>query len=633
MKNYEEIVSAIDHLGIGYGIFQDFKGKKGIFRAINNALAQKLGYSPHEIINKKSFLEFLAPESLELVKTRYEARIRGEDIPSHYEMYIINKAGKRIVLEAYIQRIIYDGSPATMGFYIDITQRKLLEEEMQSNLRTQKELITALNYAPEAIIITDPKGVVRYVNPAFTTITGYTFGEIVGKKISILKSDEYPIGFYRKMRAVITAGKKWEGKLTGKRKDGSLYKTSLVIAPVFDESGRISAYIGIMRDVTKEEKFNEQMFHTQKMDAMGLLASGIAHDFNNILGGILGYVELLKVKTKDEEVKKILSSIEKAGDRAKELIDKLLFFSRKNKGEKESVDVNIHVKNVIDIISRTMPKNVKIELDLDEESPLYIKGNATQMEQVIMNICINAFQAMEKEGGELTVQTKKFFPDDEFLSSHYGFENREYVLLSISDTGCGMDEETKKRIFDPFFSTKKNGTGLGLSTAYAIVESFGGRIVVYSEKGKGTTFNIYLPREKYSSERESMGSEEIKRGKGTILVIDDERIIREMLKDVLDTLGYNPLFAKDGKEGIEKFKESSKTIDLVMIDMNMPECDGKTVLKKIREEKPHVKAILISGFGLNGMLKEITQEGLTGFLHKPFTLGELSGVLDKLLNN
>ncbi len=633
MENCEEIVSAINHLGIGFAIFQDFEGKKGVFRAINNALSQKLGYSPDEIIDKKSFIEFLVPESLELVKARYEARIRGEDAPSHYEMYVTNKAGERVVLEAYIQRITYAGNPATMGFYIDITQKKILEEEMRINLETQKEFVTALNYTPEAIIITDSKGTVRYINPAFTTITGYTLGELIGKKVFILKSDEYPIEFYEEIRSTITSGKRWEGKLTGKRKDGSLYKASLVIAPVFDEKGRISTYIGVMRDITREEKFNEQMFHTQKMDAIGLLASGIAHDFNNILGGILGYVELLNVKTKDEEVKKILSSIEKAGDRAKKLIDKLLFFSRKNIKEKKSLDINLHVRNVIDILSRTMPKNVKIELDLDEKGSLIVRGDDTQIEQVIMNICINAFQAMEDKGGELIIKTTRFFPDDEFLTYHYGFKEREYVLLSISDTGCGMDEETKKRIFDPFFSTKKEGTGLGLSTAYAIVEGLEGKILVYSEKGEGTTFNIYLPSETYTSREENENLVEIKRGKGTILVIDDEKIIREMLKDVLETLGYEPLFARDGKDGIEKFEEFSEEIDLVIIDMNMPEYNGETVLKKIREKKPDIKAIFISGFGLNGMLKEITQEGIAEFLHKPFTLGELSEVLDKLLNN
>ncbi len=633
MKNYEEIVSAIDHLGIGYAIFQDFKGKRGVFRAINNALAQKLGYSPDEIIDKKSFVEVLAPESLELVKTRYEARIKGDIVPSHYEFSALNKNKEKIIFEAYIQRIIYEGSPATMGFYIDITQKKILEEEMRANLETQKELITALNYAPEAVVITDLKGIIRYINPAFTSITGYAFGEVIGKKTSILKSEEYPTEFYRKIGTTIASGEKWEGKLSIKRKNGTLFKSSLVIAPVFNEKGRITSYIGIMRDITKEEKFIEQMFHAQKMDAVGLLASGIAHDFNNILGGILGYIELLGIRYKDDEyTQKILSSIEKAGDRAKKLIDKLLFFSRKNIKEKESLDINLHVRNVIDILSRTMPKNVKIELDLDENTPLFIKGDATQIEQVIMNVCINAFQAMEDKGGELTIKTSRFFPDGEFLASHYGFKEREYVLLSISDTGCGIDEETKKKIFDPFFSTKKHGTGLGLSTTYAIVEGLEGKIVVYSEKGEGTTFNIYLPSERYITKEENKNPVEIKRGKGTILVIDDEKIIREMLKDVLETLGYKPIFAKDGKDGIEKFGEFSEEIDLVMIDMNMPECNGRTVLEKIRGKRPDIKAILISGFGLNGMLKEITQEGFTEFLHKPFTLGELSEVLDKLLN-
>ena len=634
MESYENIANAMNHLGIGHAIFQDYEGKKGVFRYVNKALARKLDYSPEELINKKSFVEVLTPESLEVVRQRYEARLRGENVPSHYEISAITKNGDRVVFEAYIQFVLYEGKPATMGFYIDITQRKLMEEEIRSNLQTQRELITALNYAPEVILITDSRGVIRYVNPAFEKVTGYTFHEVVGKKPSILKSGEHDEKFYKEFWRTISSGKKWEGRFINKRKDGTLYIDRTVVAPVFNEIGNIVSYISIKRDITQEEKFREQILQAQKMDALGAMAGGVAHDFNNILGGILGYVEVLRIKYKDDSyIQNTLRAIEKAGDKAKDLIDKLLSFSRKEKDAQKVIDINVLIKDVIDMLSRTMPKNIEIDTDLDESTPLYVKANPTQIEQVLMNICINAFQAMKDKGGELFISTRNFFPDEDFLSSHYGFTQKEYVLISISDTGCGMDDETKKRIFEPFFTTKEEGTGLGLFVSYSIIENHGGKIFVYSEEGEGTTFNIYLPIEKNADASESSRKEDVVEGKGTILVIDDEVIIREMLSDALDILGYDSIFAKDGQEGIEKFKENADNIDLVVIDMNMPGLTGKEVIKAIRDIKPDVKAILVSGFGLNGMLKDIIQGGFGAFLHKPFTLGEFSEALKKLLSN
>ncbi len=634
MESYENIINAMNHLGIGHAIFQDYEGRKGVFRYVNEALARKLGYSPEELIDKKSFVELLTPESLELVRQRYEARIRGENVPSHYEISAITKNGERVVFESYIQFVLYKERPATMGFYIDITQRKLMEEEIKSNLQTQKELITALNRAPEVILITDSRGIIRYVNPAFEEVTGYAFHEVVGKKPNILKSGKHDKEFYKNFWMTVSSGKRWEGRFINKKKDGTLYIDHTVVAPVFNEIGDIVSYISIKRDITQEERFREQILQAQKMDALGAMASGVAHDFNNILGGILGYIEVLKIRYKDDSyMQNILLAIEKAGDRAKDLIDKLLVFSRKKESVQKIININLLIKDVVEMFSRTMPKNIEIKVDLDEKAPINIMANPTQIEQVLINIGINAFQAMKDEGGEIFISTKRFFPDEDFLSSHYGFTQKEYVLISISDTGCGMDDEIKKRIFEPFFTTKKNGTGLGLSISYNIIENHGGKIFVYSEKGEGTTFNIYLPIEKDVDASENTRDEDVVEGKGTILVVDDEAIIREMLGDALDILGYNSIFAKDGQEGLEKFKENIDDIDLVIIDMNMPGLTGKEVIKAIRDIKPDIRTILISGFGLNGMLKDLVREDLSTFLHKPFTLGEFSETLKRLLSN
>ncbi len=636
METYNEFIKAIENLEIGYAIFQDFAGKRGVFRVITTALAKKLGFLPEEIIDKKSFTEFLPPDVVKLVEKRYEDRLKGENPPSHYEIPVISKDGARMFFDAYIQPISYEGKPATLGFYLDITPRKLMEEEIKANLRTQRELITAINHAPEVIFITDIEGTIKYVNPVFTEVTGYTQEEVIGKKASILKSGKHSKEFYKELWETLLSGKIWQGEFINKRKDGSTYIDESIIAPVFDETGKIISFIAIKRDVTQEKKFQEQIIQSQKMEALGLLASGVAHDFNNILGGILGYTDILKLRYKDDKyLNNILDKMEQAGKKAADLIDKLLTISRtkEEKGDSiEIIDVNKHIKDVIELLSRTMPKNVETRLYLDESKPITIEANPVQIEQVIMNICINGYQAMKEKGGELTIETKRFFPDEEFLFSHYGLLEREYIQISISDTGHGIDKKDIDKIFDPFFTTKKKGggTGLGLSTAYNIITSYNGIITVYSEKGKGTTFNIYLPF-KEGVEIQDAEKGKLLRGKGKILIIDDEDIVRDMLMDVLEELGYNYIIGKDGKDGVEVFKKHYEEIDLVMIDMNMPGYTGEEVLKIIREIKPSVKVILTSGFGLNGMLKGLLEDGNSAFLHKPFSLGELSETLSRLL--
>ena len=549
MKYCEMIMQAVENLGIGYAIFQDTDKIEGAVLDINNALAKIVGYQREELIGKKSFTEFLTENSLKLVYERYRKRLRGEDVPSHYTIEIKTRYGKIRILDAYIQLVEYNGKPATLGIYIDNTEREELRKSTEATLRMQRKLIAAINYAPDAIIITDIDGTIRYVNPAFTKITGYFPSEVIGKNPRILKSGKHDKTFYKKLWNTLKAGKIWEGNFINKRKNGELYTENAVIAPVFDEKGKIAAYISIKRDITLQKKLEEQVIQSQKMDAIGLLASGVAHDFNNILGGIIGYIELLRIKyANDEYLLSVLDSMEKAGERATTLIDKLLTFSKSKDVKKEPLNINEHIRNVIDIISRSMPKNIKINLSLSPDIPI-INANPTQIEQVIMNICINAFQAIGDKGGEVDIATERFFPDDEFLSYHYGFKKAEYILISISDTGPGMSDEVKKKIFEPFFTTKENGTGLGLSTVYNIVESHGGKIILYTMEGEGTTFNIYLPVLKEGMEIELGERKIVKKGRGKILVIDDEEIVREMMKDVLEELGYTPLFAKKWKRG------------------------------------------------------------------------------------
>ena len=489
-----------------------------------------------------------------------------------------------------------------------------------SETRDLERFKQIIESAFDVIVVTDPEGNITYVNHAFQEITGYHPGDVIGENPRILKSGLHDDSFYRELWETITSGRPWKGEFINKKKDGELYNASAVIFPLFDEAGKVQNYISIQRDITEEKKLYEQLLRAQKMEAIGTLAGGIAHDFNNILSAILGYSEILMDKIPDDEkLKKAVDIIGKSARRGASLAGKILSVTRKEKLELKVVELNRIVEETLELLRRSIPRDIEIRVSLEKDLPP-VKVDPVQIQQVVMNLAINARDAMPN-GGVLAIETSSVGREN---GAANGIQDKNgFLKLSISDTGKGISRDMQSKIFDPFFTTKEQGkgTGLGLYIVHSVVTNHGGYINLYSEPDRGTRFNIYLPAYKGEIEEDPVPSIEELKGDGTVLVIDDEEDLRELVKDFLEPLGYRVLLASDGKEGLKVFRKMRERIDLVILDMIMPGMNGAEVFQQMRSLVPGVKVLLCSGYSHEGLagIKELIQGGAAGFIQKPFS--------------
>lgn len=379
------------------------------------------------------------------------------------------------------------------------------------------------------------------------------------------------------------------------------------------------------------EKLREQLYQTRKMEAIGQLAGGIAHDFNNLLGGIIGGAELLNLEPLSENGRQMLDLILNAAERAADLTDKLLAFSRKRVHSRSTVDCFQIINETVDLLKHTIDRNISIAIESCTDVST-ITGDPSQLQNSLMNIGINAAQAMP-DGGVLKFKLDSITLDNEYCAvSPFALKPGLFVDIAISDTGCGMTPDIMSHIFEPFFTTKEQGkgTGLGLSAVYGTVQDHGGAITVHSEVGVGTVFHLYLPT---SSElpQEVMTEKNCPTGAGTILVIDDDELIRCTASALLQSLGYAVMLAENGVEGVEKFKHMQSSIDLVILDMIMPELGGKEAFIKLREINPGIPVVIASGFSNPEEMQSLKEKGVFSFLPKPFKKIELAEIVDNAL--
>ncbi|MGC8652563.1 MAG: PAS domain S-box protein [Candidatus Kryptoniota bacterium] len=502
---------------------------------------------------------------------------------------------------------------------------RFAQSEARLKLEEEKQrLLLAFDQLVESVVVTDPNGIIEYVNRGFSMITGYTAQEVLGKTPRILKSGKMSDEFYKNLWKTITDGRAFRGRFVNQKRDGTHYIEDKTIAPVIDAEGKISHYIAVGYDATAQVSLEEQLTQAQKLESIGLLAGGIAHDFNNIIGAILGYASFMKSKIPpDDKFYKYLDTIERSATRAAELTAQLLAFARGGKYNVTPVSMNKVINDTINIIRSTFDKSITIEKHLTEDLPS-IEGDIGQMQQVIMNICVNARDAMPA-GGELSIETSVAHITKDYTDKHIDAKEGEYVVITISDTGLGMDKDTMHRIFEPFFTTKEKGkgTGLGLSMVYGIVKNHGGFIRVYSEPGAGTTFRVYLPASEKEVTEEQSEKRLVRGGSETILVVDDEEPIRNLACDILESAGYRVLTAEDGERAIEIFRQKKDIINLVILDMIMPKMNGGETFNELKKIKQDIKAILSSGYSQNGKAREIIESGVSGFLQKPYQVDKL----------
>ncbi|RLB82714.1 MAG: hypothetical protein DRH17_04950 [Deltaproteobacteria bacterium] len=405
-------------------------------------------------------------------------------------------------------------------------------------------------------------------------------------------------------------------------------------SPILDHEGTLSGYTHTLKDITQSKRLEAQLLQAQKMESIGTLAGGVAHDFNNLLMGIQGYASLiLKDLDSTHPHYQWLRRIENHVKSGAGLTRQLLGFARGGKCEVKPTDINEIVKKSSSMFGRTK-KEITIR-EKYEQDVWTVEVDQGQIEQVLLNLYVNAWHAMPG-GGDLYLETSNVTLDENYTKP-YNVRHGRYVKISITDTGIGMDEATRRRIFDPFFSTKEmgRGTGLGLASAYGIIKNHGGIINVYSKKEHGSTFNIYLPAAEttVNSERSMAREEEIKRGSETILLVDDEQNILDVGKELLRELGYKVLVASGGEEALDIYKANKDRIDMVILDMIMPGMGGGEVYDRMKEIKPEIKALLSSGYSINGEASEILESGCDGFIQKPFDIKQLSQMVRKVLDD
>jgi two-component system cell cycle sensor histidine kinase/response regulator CckA len=499
----------------------------------------------------------------------------------------------------------------------DITERKLAEERI-------REQISLLDKAQDAIFVCDLDYKILYWNKGAAKIYGFSDEEIIG-------SDLFDVTYggnrehEQRARASLEVKGEWKAEVPKIKKDGTPIIVEARWTLVEDDQGRPDKILISNTDITEQKRAEEHLLRAQRMESIGTLAGGIAHDLNNILAPILMSVEMLQMKTADAETNRWLSMIRENADRGSELIKQVLTFARGMQGERIPVQLKHTLKDLISVLKETLSKSINIKFDIANDM-WTVMADPTQVHQVLMNICINARDAMPN-GGTLSIGAKNITLDENYARMDADVRPGRFGLVTIADTGTGMTPRVKERIFDPFFTTKDvgKGTGLGLSTSLTIVKSHGGFMNVYSEPGQGTRFSIYFPAEESEqSSDDAKGLSTLPRGNGELmLVVDDEQNIRDVMTATLETFGYNAITASDGTDGLAKFAQRSKEISLVITDMAMPFMDGAAMIRALRRIDPDLNIIGMSGLLNADQTAELQSLNVESFLTKPFTAESL----------
>lgn len=502
---------------------------------------------------------------------------------------------------------------------------RTIKDKEEKIVESDRRIRSLFERVEHAIFRLDKDGSVIETNSKFKEM----FGEVAGL-CDILIGEKNAPDCLRK--ALAEKGLHLEDMAIGKKGDEIIISLSLY--PETDSSGNITGFDGYLINITEKKRMEERLIRAQKMEAVGTLAGGMAHDFNNLLTAILGYAEIILSMTQEgDPFHKPATIIHDAAKRGADFGKKILTISRKEKMETKSVDINEIVKNSLELLRRSIPKNIEIVTNLKEGIP-HTKADPSQLQQVIINLAVNARDAMP-DGGRLLIETATVGIENGTPGNIHAGKSG-FIKLSVSDTGAGIDRVTQRKIFDPFFTTKEigKGTGLGLYIVHSIINNHGGYINLYSEALKGTQFNIYLPVTKETDIEEVPQDTRDITGSGLILVIDDEPDVRELCRDMLEPLGYTVLLAESGSVGINIFRQMQDKIAVVIMDMIMPKMGGTEVFRALKTIAPGVKVLLCSGYSQNGFagIDELLKQGAIGSIQKPFSRREIATAIKKALS-
>lgn len=509
----------------------------------------------------------------------------------------------------------------------NIIERKHAEAE-------RARLATALEQSAEAVVITDVQGTINFVNPAFERITGYTASEAIGQNPRMLKSGRVTNEVYASMWNTLGRGEVWTGHITNRRKDGRLYEAEQVISPIKSASGEITGYLAVSQDVTRAMELEQALRQSQKMESIGRLAGGIAHDFNNLLTGILGFARLVNdILGPGHECRPDMEEIIKSGERAARLTRQLLAFGHKQVIQMRPLDINGIVGRIDELLRHSL--GADIELVTEEAASLpSIEADPGMIEQILMNLAVNARDAMPR-GGKLYIRTSFEHVDAARIAGKPGLSPGPYVCLTVRDTGAGMKDYVKQHAFEPFFTTKdkEQGRGLGLSTVYGIVKHCRGFIELQSEAGKGTTFHIFFPSVDARPASDAIATPApVGDGNETILVVEDEGSVRKLVVRALMERGYRVLEASHGGEALNVYQQCNGAIDLLLTDVVMPIMGGPELVAHLRELRPDLRVLYMSGYAENQHLQGVGSSTSGALILKPFTIETLSTEVRRMLD-
>ncbi len=612
--------------------------REGQCLSANKAIASIVGATREELL-AQNFRKIESWKSSGLINDAEVVLATGESRKK--DALVTTTFGKTVWLEYRFDRFMSGGKPHLLLMAIDISKRKRAESSLKESEARFRELIED---TVDWIWEVNRDGVYTYSSPRVTDLLGYHPDEIVGKTpfdFMPAREAESIRAIYQEMVARQEAFSGLEN--TNIHKSGDMVVLETSGRPIFDDNGALRGFRGIDRDITERKNSEEtlrqrekQLRQAQKMEAIGTLAGGIAHDFNNILYAIIGYAEMARDDRRiHEDLKKCIDEVLVAADRAKSLVRRILTFSRKGEQERQALQVSLVVKEALKLLRSSLPTTIDIKQDIASEAN--VLADPTRIHQVVMNLGANAYHAMRETGGKLGVALKEVDHVASMDAPGLELAPGRYIRLEISDTGTGMDEETRAKIFDPYFTTKApgEGTGLGLAVVHGIVEGVGGRIHIYSEVGKGTTVHVYLPVCEGEIEASSPGeaSPPLTGGNETIMLVDDEAKIVDVAKRNLARSGYEVCWFTNGVQAWQEFQQSPGKYDLVVTDMTMPYMTGAELAMKVLELRPDLPVIICTGHSALINREKALAMGIKAYCEKPLNMKRLLNIVRNVLDD
>jgi len=587
----------------------------------------------------RPMLELIHPDCRSLVEERM--RVLNDEkkaVPIRAHTYL-RVDGTPVDVEVNAVPFNYQGQDGALVFVRDITEQRLAQEAVRE---TEARFRTAFENAAVGMALVDSDGVYLEANAAMAAMIGYETSELMGRKVADFT---HPEDLERRSRFIqdLIEGKFASGEHERRfiHRDGSIVYTLLWATVQRNEKGRFQYFISLIQNITnrvlaqqEKERLEAQLQHAQKMESLGTLAGGIAHDFNNILGVIIGSSELLTATDAVEEsAKGYLNNILSAGQRARDLVRQILAFSRNAQQEKILLNLKTLIKETFEFLRASLPATIQLQQQIDPRVGM-IMADPTQMQQILMNLCTNAAHAMEKTGGVLQVNLSNALLTEADVRFDSGLEPGEFVELEVADTGHGIDPRIINRIFDPYFTTKEKGkgTGLGLAVVHGIVKAHGGTIRAFSEVGRGTSFRVLLPAMEGHDRPESRIAPHLPRGNERVLIVDDEKVLADIEKRMLNMLGYEVEVRTSPIEALEAFRAHPQTFDVVITDMTMPQLTGLNLARKILEIRPDIPIILCTGFSEQANEQAAIALGIRALLLKPLVIMSLASTLRNVLD-